>query len=229
MHRQIQAAMIKLIMSAGCAAIFTIALPSVSKATNILIDPGAELQTSTPNPATGYGQGWALFNGAAFSQDVARTGTWSIKNSGGGGFSVPGDYQQFAASAGQAWTMSGFALTTTAIPAGTDFGQLQITFTSGPNGSGANLGTVETSPTNALGSNHIDPSSPAGVWLPLSVTAHAPAGTQSVQLYTITIDQNKTPVYFDDLTASSVPEPCSLILSGLGVVGLLALRRKVSR
>jgi hypothetical protein len=228
MHRRIQVTLIQAIMSAGCAAIFTIALPSVSNATNILIDPGAELQTSTPNPATAYGQGWALFNGAGFSMDVARTGSWSIKNAGGGGFSVPGDYQQFAASPGEAWTMTGFALTPATILAGTDFGQLQITFTSGPNGTGANLGTVETSPGNALGSNHIDPTSPAGTWLPLSVTAHAPAGTQSVQLYTIVIDQNKTSVYFDDLGASATPEPCSLVLSGLGLVGLLALRRRVS-
>jgi hypothetical protein len=221
MHKRVRAT-----MSAGCIAVFTLALPALSKA-NLLIDPGAELGISTPNPATGYGQGWSFFNGGTFSMDVAHSGSWSLKDVGGGGFSVPGDYQQFAASGGQKWTMTGFALTPTAIPAGADFGILQMTFFDGPNGTGNNIGTVETSPGNALASAQVNNASPVGVWIPLSVTGHAPVGAQSVQLFTITIDQNPTAVYFDDLAASVVPEPCSLVLLGLGLAGLLAIRRSV--
>lgn len=201
-----------------------------ASAQNLLVDPGAELQTSTPNPATGYAQGWSFFNGALFSTTVAHSGTWSIGDVGGGGFGVPGAYQQFAATAGQVFTLSGFGLTTAALAPGATFGQLQITYFAGPNGTGANLGTVETSPGNALASAQINSTSPANTWIPLTVSATAPAGTASMQAFTITIDENAAPIYFDDLTltASPVPEPSTLALAGMGGMAILTIYRRRS-
>jgi hypothetical protein len=210
-----------------CAACGALGLSA--QAQNLLVDPSAESQISTANPATGYAQGWAMFNGSTFSQTVAESGTWSIADIGAGGFSVPGAYQQFAATAGQQFTLSGYGLTTAALNNDTTFGQLQITYFSGPNGTGSNLGTVETSPGNALGSAQINYNSPVNTWIPLSVTATAPAGTESMQAFTITIDQSAAPVYFDNLslTATAVPEPSSLALAGLGGLGFVSwLRRR---
>lgn len=209
-----------------CAALGAVAMSA--HAQNLLVDPSAESQISTPNPATGYGQGWAMFNGSAFSQTVAESGTWSIADVGGGGYTVPGAYQQFAALAGQQFTLSGYGLTTAALNNDGTFGALQITYFSGPNGTGNNLGTVETSPGNALASAQINYNSTVGTWIPLSVTATAPAGAQSMQAFTITIDASAAPIYFDNLTltATAVPEPSILALSGMGGLGLFSLLRR---
>ena len=207
-----------------CAALGAVAMST--QAQNLLVDPGAELQTSTPNPATGYGQGWAFFNGATFSQTVAHSGTWSIADVGAGGYTVPGAYQQFAAAAGQQFTMTGFGLTTAALTTG--YGDLQITYWSGPNGTGSNLGTVETSPGNAYPSAQINSGTPVNTWTALSVTATAPVGTQSIDAYAITIDATAAPIYFDDmtLTATATPEPSTLALAGMGGMAMLSLLRR---
>src|ERR1041384_7324641 len=178
-----------------CMGMFTLRTTTTSMA-NLLTDPGAENATSAPNPNPTSLPGWSFFNGANFSSAFARTGTNSLGDVGGGGFQVPGDYQQFAATAGQQFTMTGFALTPTAIAGGANFGQLQITFFSGPNGTGSDIGTVETGGVGAKASAQVNSTSPVGVWIPLSVTATAPAGAQSMQAFTIVIDPNATPVYF---------------------------------
>jgi len=207
-----------------CFAISALAMSTTSYAQ--LIDPSAEGAVTGPN---GVG-GWGLFNGAAFSADVARTGTNSIKEFGGGGFSVPGAFQTFAAAAGDAWTMTGFALTpgiNTNLSLA-DFGGLQITFFSGAGGTGANLGTVETAPGTAFFGNKITGASATNAWIPVSVTAHAPAGTASVQMFAITIDQTPTHVYFDDMaeSATSVPEPSTVAMALTGLFGLVAFAKK---
>lgn len=201
---------------------------TMSAHANLLVDPGAESQISTPNPATGYGQGWSLFNGAAFSTTVAQSGTWSMACNGPGGFSVPGAYQQFAATAGQVFTLSGFGLTTAALTPDASFGVLQLTYFSGANGTGSNLGTVESSPGNAYSSAQINSTSAVNTWIPLSVSATAPVGTMSVQAFVITIDQSAAPIYFDNLnlTATAVPEPSTLALAGMGGMGILTLLRR---
>jgi hypothetical protein len=215
---------VKVIVGLACAAAFTLATTTKSMAANLLTDPNADQGISAPNPNPTSIPGWSFFNGAAFSTAFSLSSTQSLGNVGGGGFSVPGDYQQFPASAGQAWTMTGFALTPTAIAAGANFGVLQITFFSGPNGTGSNLGTVETTPGNALSSAQVNNLSPIGQWIPLTVTAHAPVGTQSMQAFTIVIDQNPTAVYFDNLTL--VPEPSTVGLVLTGLLGLVAFARK---
>ena len=218
----------KIILCLACTALFTLGITTTTTA-NMLTDPGAENATSAPNPNPTSLPGWSFFNGASFSTAFAHSGTNSLGDVGGGGFQVPGDYQQFAASAGQQYTMTGFALTPAAIAAGANFGQLQITFFGGPNGTGANLGTVETSPGNAKASAQVNNLSPVGVWIPLNVTATAPAGTASMQAFTIVIDQNATAVYFDDLTLDLVPEPSTIGMAVAGLLGLVAFAWKKRR
>src|SRR5439155_15174815 len=99
----------------------------------------------------------------------------------------------------------------------------------GPNGTGTNLGTVETSPGNALVGNKIDSSSPTGVWIPLTVTATAPAGAQSVQAFDLVLDATAINVYFDDHDLEVVPEPSSIALALTGLLGLVAFGWKKRR
>ena len=91
----------------------------------------------------------------------------------------------------------------------------------------SNLGTVETSPGNAKVSNQINSGSATGVWTALDTgIATAPVGTQSMEVFTIVVDQNPADVFFDDLSLVQVPEPSSLALAGLGLAGLFAVLRR---
>jgi hypothetical protein len=197
-------------------------MSTTSKA-NLLVDPGAEGAVTGPG---GVG-GWSLFNGAAFSTTFAHSGTNSIKEAGPGGFTVPGAFQTLAASAGQVYTMTAFGLqpTVPAVDANT-WGALQITFWSGPLGTGSNLGTTDTTPGNAKVGNKVDSSSVANAWIPLSVTATAPVGTQSIQVFDLVLDGTPTTVYFDDHDLELVPEPSTVAMALTGLLGLVAFAKK---
>jgi hypothetical protein len=202
---------------AGCVVALSAGISA--QAQNLLSDPGFE--------SGGVASSWSLFNGAAFSQTFAHSGTWSMEDNGHGGFGVPGSFQILPSAAGNSYDFTGFGLTPTAPGAGTTFGALQITFFSGANGTGSNLGTTSTTPGNAQVSNEITTSSPTGTWVPLDTgTATAPAGAQSMEVFTITVDQNPADVFFDDLSLIQVPEPSSFALAGFGAVGLFAALRR---
>lgn len=220
---------VKQLLSLACVGVFTLVATGTSRAQNILVDPGAEQGITTPNPATGYGQGWAFFNGGTFSTAEARSGTQSIALVTQ--TNVPGAYQQFAASPGQTFVMTGFGLTPTPLTGNPGFGILQITFFNGPDGMGLNIGTVQTSPGNAATSAEINSSSPANVWISQVVTATAPATAQSMQAYALVVDFGSAApegVYYDDMTLMVVPEPSSvaLVLTGLGCLVMFARKRR---
>lgn len=209
-----------LVVAAVCVTALSLGGLSL-QAQNLILDPGFE--------SGGVSSPWSTFNGAVFSQNFARTGTWSMEDSGGGGFHVPGSFETFASSAGLEYDLTGYGLAPTAPgTAAPSFGALQITFFSGPNGTGNNLGTVATSPGNAQVSNEITSSSPTGSWIFLDTgIAQAPAGAQSMQVFTIVVDNNPTTVYFDDLSlVQVVPEPSSLALAGLGALGVFGMWRR---
>ncbi|HEX3798761.1 MAG TPA: PEP-CTERM sorting domain-containing protein [Verrucomicrobiae bacterium] len=223
----------KLLKTAVCVAVASLGVTAL-QAQNLLTDPGFENQTPAANG------GWNLFNGAAFSSAQAHTGTMSMLDTGAGGFSVPGSDEVLPTGPGVEYQLTGFGLISSAIPANgdTDNGILQITFWSGPNATGNNLGSIDisnggiaTGANNAQLSNPVNSSSPVGQWIPLDTgIAQAPVGAVSLEAFTLVLDQDPTAVYFDDLTLTLVqaPEPGTLTLLGLSLLGIpaFAWRRK---
>ncbi len=218
----------KTIGAAACIAAVSLSV-ATSHAQNLLVDPSFENQTP---PASG---GWNLFNGAAFSNAHARTGVESMLDSGGGGFSVPGSFEIVPATAGTQYDLTGFGFAATA-PGAASSGILQITFFSGAGGTGANLGSIDistggnaTGAGNAQVSNPVGPTSPLGQWIPLDTgIAQAPAGTLSMEAFTLVLDSAPTAVYFDDLslTQVAVPEPSTIALLGVSLLGIPAIWRR---
>jgi hypothetical protein len=223
------------IIIAACAVGTGLNIIPQALAQSILADPGFEQQLTAPNPNPNGQAGWANFGGATFLETgVAHGGSWVLDTpAGGGGYSVPGTYQDFAASPGETFTLSGWVYTPNAlVPNSNDFAILQLSWFTGapPNNYGGGTG---------LGSTGVDVGTPAGgggvalpqdVWTFVSVTATAPADTASMGAYLLDInaDSNGT-FYFDDMSLTVVPEPTTLSLGALGALSALPLyliRRK---
>lgn len=217
----------------AAAGVFTLAAGQSSRAQNLLADPGFELGLTAPNPNTNGVAGWANFGGAAFlSTPLAHSGQYVLDTpDAGGGYSVPGTYQDFAASAGETFVLSGWVYTPNALVANdNDFAILQLSFFTGspPNNyaGGSAVGS-------AVGVDIGDPAGgggvalPQGVWTYASVTATAGAGAQSLGAYILDINADaNADFYFDDmsLTVVPTPEPTTLALAGLGGLSLLLSR-----
>jgi hypothetical protein len=204
---------------------------STSQAQNLLADPGFELQTAAPNPNPTGVPGWANFGGATFlNTPAAHGGNWVLDTpDNGGGYSVPGTYQVFAASPGETFTLSGWVYTPNALPVnGNDFAILQLSWFTGapPNNyaGGTGLGSVGVNIGQPAGGGGVP--LPQGVWTFASVTAVAPATTQSMGAYLLDINADaNADFYFDDMSLTAVPEPSTLSLISLGVLGAWRCRK----
>lgn len=157
--------------------------------------------------------GWILFEQSRYSSDRARSGSRSVFNPG---FSrtVPsppyllgtasGSYQEFAASPGSRWRLTGYGATANALRGAPAFGIVQISFF---DDRGKDLGTVETAAVKgprARISNQVNSKSPVGEWIFLDTgVATAPAGTTKIHAFTLFVDYSGSEftqgVYFDDL------------------------------
>jgi hypothetical protein len=219
---------IKTMAALAAAGVFTLAAGQSSRAQNLLADPGFELGLTAPNPNPNGLTGWANFNGAAFlNTPLSHSGQYVLDTpDNGGGYSVPGTYQDFAASAGEVFTLSGWVYTPNALVANdNDFAILQLSFFTGspPNNYAGGTGVGA-----AVGVNVGDPNGgggvalPQGVWTFASVSATAGAGTQSMGAYLLDINADaNADFYFDDMSLQVVPEPTTLALAGLGGLSLL--------
>jgi hypothetical protein len=177
----------------GCFPSRKTDVPACGREGNRLTDPGFE------GLIAGAEGGWNLF-GASFSSARARRGAFSMRVPAF--YGVNGSYQQLAAAPGSRWRLQGYGLAPVALQGSPAFGLVQISFF---DAAGNDLGTVETAggPDRAKTSNRIDSSTPAGQWTALDTgTATAPAGTASVQAFTLYVDfsgYGGQEVDFDDL------------------------------
>ena len=226
---------VKQLLSLACVGVFTLAMATTSRA-ELLTDPGTEQELTAPNPNPTGQAGWANFGGTSFlTTGLAHSGTNVILTPGGaGGYSVPGTYQDFAATAGQTFVLSGWVYTPNVLPAaGNDFAILQLSFYTGAPPSNYAGGTA----LSVYGVNVGEPAGgggiplPQGVWTYASVTGTAlNAGlnhVNSVGAYILDInaDANAT-FYFDDMSLTVIPEPSSIMLALTGLCGLVVFARK---
>ncbi|MGB6220837.1 PEP-CTERM sorting domain-containing protein [Haloferula sp.] len=143
---------------------------------------------------------------------------------------VPEVNQSFAAAPGEVFTLSGYMLTETALPAGASFGLFKIVF--------RNIGGGDIVLPNEnvlIGNNNVanpgaesdllNSASPVNEWVFAQVQAIAPADTVEVLFLALDVEFNggDNPVWFDNIQA--VPEPSSALLLGMGALGLLFRRR----
>jgi len=221
------------------ASILACTMFASAASANLVVDPSFELGTAPGPENTG---GWRIVNGASLNTNPldSHTGNNSLNVTNGGGGAAAGvplafETTNIGVTGGAQYTLTAFGMTTGPMaPAGssnngTSFAGIQATFFSGDNATGSNLGTVLTGAGNAAFSNHIDSTSPVGVWIPLTTgIMTAPAGAQSLQIFGIAIFPQElvagTGVFEDDFDLEQVPEPTTLGV--LGVVGLVALHRR---
>lgn len=197
----------------ACAAMFTLGSMTVTAA---VIDGGFET-AGLPN--------WTTFSSAfqlAYAGAHSPTHVLQVYGPFNGGWDGAGAYQTQAASAGDSWTLNGFALNPSGDALqGTGFGFIQLVFRDS-GGIGIGGGT--------FGSANVGSASPTDVWIPLTATGVAPAGTVAVSVYTLKLGGPTNPggsIYFDDLSTSvvAVPEPSTIALALVGLFGFVTVLR----
>ncbi len=181
---------------------------------NTLQDPGFENRTSASE------SGWRPFENSVFSDEHARTGSWSMYN---GGLSrtvayqpffvgsVSGSYQEFPATPGSRWQLTGYGFAPEGLQGAPAFGIVQVSFF---DADGNDLGTVETAGSDgakAKVSNEVNAQSPANEWVFLDTgIATAPSGTVAVHAFTLYVDYSGSGlaqgVFFDDLNLAALAD-----------------------
>jgi hypothetical protein len=209
-----------------CVAIC--ALVSTTSKANLLTDPGAEQEISAPNPNPTGIPGWSFFGGSAFltTPSLAHSGTNVVDEpGGGGGYSVPGAFQNIPASAGQTFTLSGWVYTPNLLVSNSnDFAILQLSFWTGSGYSNAST-VVGVNVGTPIGPGPTTVALPQGVWTFASVTATAPAGAGGVGAYALNINADANAHFmFDDMVL--VPEPSTVAMALTGLLGLVAFAKK---
>lgn len=229
----------RVLLVGGASALACLISTFSASAQNLLIDPSYELNTAAS------AGGW---NGGG---SVRATGEWMPPPATGGhsfrlpagsnavnlAFEGPLNPNLTNITAGSEFDLTAYGLVTNAIISG--FSGVQATFFSA---SGANLGTVQTSPGQAIFSNQINSnnatisassSSPTnGTWIPLDTGVFtAPTGSAYMDVFAISVDvvesNGAAGTWIDNLSLVAVPEPSTMMLGLIGIgLPLLMMRRR---
>lgn len=201
------------------AAVAVGVMSMASVASAALANPGFEDGNAAPNSDVPGAPGWGTFEFAFTTEQAARggAGQQSLKMFGPfrpGGAS--GAFQSIPASPGDlvqasAWGFDAGLLDSDGFK-GTNFGLVVLQFFNG----GTNIGEISSQQINA--------SAPDQVWVELSASGVAPAGTTAAQILLLHIQANDPvtggAVFFDDASlAVVVPEPAA----GMALAGMLSL------
>lgn len=124
---------------------------------------------------------------------------------------VLGSYQQFPATPGSRWRLTGFGMAPNAIRGTPAFGIVQVSFF---DKFGKDLGTVETAASKsalAKTSNQLNNQTPVAEWILLDTgIATAPDDTAAIQAFTLYVDYSGSGisqgVYFDDLSLCALDD-----------------------
>jgi hypothetical protein len=185
---------------------------AAQSAANELLNPGFEADATADSPPVPSVTGWNTFgnaNTASASLDPVHTGIGSLRLAGAGSFGVPGAYQILPANPGDVWDLQGYMLTKNALPADATFGLLKIVWSDGAND--LNPATITIGQPGPAGNPgieavaHLDSASTPNVWQFTQARGVAPAGTTSVKMFALFVDQSAGTGYFDDVQATLVP------------------------
>jgi hypothetical protein len=190
-------------------AMFSLVTVATTVAQNVILNPGFEADAVLDQePVVGFATDWTqLFNNAASASaplHPARTGIGSLILPGGGGFGVPGAYQQYPASPGDTWDLQGYMRTDVTLPADITFGVLKIVFTDefGTDLEPAEVTIGQVAPAANPGAEALpllNSTATLGEWHFSQARAVAPAGTAFVEFYALLVDQSAGTIYADDL------------------------------
>jgi hypothetical protein len=212
------------VMGSVCLAIAV----SASAQTNYVTDPGFELGT----PASQGG--WTAFSGTVLnSTGEHHTGSKSCRLPGGNGIGAYETISNAAFVAGTEFDLTAWGIFTNTSATWTGYFGVQATFFNVTGTTTQNLGTVQSGPGNAIFSNHITSNNAPNTWIQLDTGVFTAPSTLPISyMQVFPINVNITPTgnsdssWIDDFDLTIVPEPSTILLGSIGMIGLLAVMRQ---